>query len=400
MDIDPAAVAAARRRLPHADITLADTLTRPPERHFDVVVGNPPYLSQLARRTSRGGRSALGGGPYADTAALFLTLAARMTRPGGRFALVLAQSILASRDTAPIRHEVLAGSAMRSLWVAGCSMFDASVHTVIASFERGGVAGPVERYVGADFEPIADGAPPTAGSPTWSSLLADVVGVPPVTLNASRTIGNLATATADFRDQYYGLVGFVGDEIDGPPLVTSGLIDVGRCAWGERPVRFAKAVYRAPRVAVPPALAAWAKARLVPKVLVATQTPVVEAVVDATGAWLPSVPVISVIPRQPDKVWHVGAVLCAPAVSAWAAATYLGAGMTTTAIKLSASQVATIPIPLQQGNWDDAAAALRDCDIIACANAMQDAYEVDDPALWQWWSSRAKLTPNERPPAG
>ena len=86
----------------------------------------------------------------------------------------------------------------------------------------------------------------------------------------------LATATADFRDQYYGLVPHVADAGDGAPLVTSGLLDVGRCAWGERPARFARRSFAAPRVpvdALPPALQAWAAGRLVPKVLVATQTP-------------------------------------------------------------------------------------------------------------------------------
>ena len=68
-------------------------------RTFDVVVGNPPYLSQLAAATTRGGASRHGGGPYADAAVEFLALAVRMARSGGgRVGLVLPQSILASRD--------------------------------------------------------------------------------------------------------------------------------------------------------------------------------------------------------------------------------------------------------------------------------------------------------------
>ena len=45
------------------------------DERFDVVVGNPPFLNQLASATSRGGRSRFGGGPYADAAAEFLALA-------------------------------------------------------------------------------------------------------------------------------------------------------------------------------------------------------------------------------------------------------------------------------------------------------------------------------------
>jgi type I restriction-modification system DNA methylase subunit len=59
------------------------------EQQFDAVVGNPPFLNQLATSTSRGGRSKYGGGPYADSAAEFLSLAVRLVRPGGRVGLVL-----------------------------------------------------------------------------------------------------------------------------------------------------------------------------------------------------------------------------------------------------------------------------------------------------------------------
>ena len=52
------------------------------DRQFDAVVGNPPFLNQLAAATSRGGRSKFGGGPYADSAAEFLSLAIRLTTIG------------------------------------------------------------------------------------------------------------------------------------------------------------------------------------------------------------------------------------------------------------------------------------------------------------------------------
>ena len=77
VDIDPAAVAAAAAALgPGADLRTGDALDGAvPAGPFDVVVGNPPFLNQLAAGTSRGGRSRWGGGAYADTAALFLSLA-------------------------------------------------------------------------------------------------------------------------------------------------------------------------------------------------------------------------------------------------------------------------------------------------------------------------------------
>jgi hypothetical protein len=301
--------------------------------------------------------------------------------------LVLPHSILATRDTAPIRVEALATARLESLWWAGEVMFDAAVLTCVAAFVRGEAQGPVRRARGATFSPLpdADGRD-LCRRPTWSHLVADAAGIPPLTIGAGPLLGALATATADFRDQYYGLVPHVSDDGEGAPLVTSGLIDVGRCAWGERPARFARRSFAAPRVpldALPPSLQVWAAARLVPKVLVATQTRVIEAVVDPTGRWLPSVPVLTVVPRAPADLWRVGAVLCAPAASAWAATTYLGAGLSAGVIKLSAAQVLTLPVPEEP--WDDAAAALAAGDVDACAHSMDAAYGTD---LFDWWAER------------
>lgn len=96
-DVDPDALAAivdARVRGIHAD-----ALTHPwDDAGFDIVVGNPPYLSQMAAATTRGGSSRHGGGPYADAAVEFLALAVELARAdGGRVGLVLPQSILGVR---------------------------------------------------------------------------------------------------------------------------------------------------------------------------------------------------------------------------------------------------------------------------------------------------------------
>jgi hypothetical protein len=389
IDIDVTAAAAARDALGSCgDVRVGDALDGAVlATPFDVVVGNPPFLNQLASATSRGGRSRWGGGAYADAAALFLALAVESARPdGGRVGLVLPHSVLATRDTAPIRASTLAAARLDALWWAGEAMFDAEVLTCAATFVRGERQGRVRRWRGAAFEPLpdADGRD-LQQRPTWSHLVADVAGIPPVPVGG-RPLATMATATADFRDQYYGLVDHVTDDGDGVPLVTSGLIDAGRCAWGERPARFARRSFVAPRVPIeslPPALQAWAASRLVPKVLVATQTRVIEAAVDAAGAWLPSVPVITVAPRDGADLWRLGAVLCAPATTAWAAATYLGAALSAAAIKLSAAQVLTVPVPDRP--WDDAAAALASGDVEHCARLMDAAYGTD---LFDWWSDR------------
>ena len=165
--------------------------------------------------------------------------------------------------------------------------------------------------------------------------MADAAG-DPAGCARRRTAGRsatVATATADFRDQYYGLVPHVSaTTATGPPLVTSGLIErrpVRRGASGRHASPGAR--FDAPRVRVDRLRRAAAgvgrSAGSCPRCSWPRRRASIEAVVDADGAWLPSVPVVTVTPHEADDLWRVGAVLCAPAASAWAAATYLGAAL-------------------------------------------------------------------------
>ena len=117
VDIDAAAGAAARRRCPEATIIVADALDRDwREGPFDLVIGNPPFLSQLAAATARGGASARGGGPYADVAVEFLALAAELVAPDGRVSLVLPRSVLSARDAGPVRRSIDRRASMHWSW--------------------------------------------------------------------------------------------------------------------------------------------------------------------------------------------------------------------------------------------------------------------------------------------
>ncbi len=331
VDIDPATAAAG-------GFVCDDALTRDwGPRLFDMVVGNPPFLSQMARLTTRGGRSRFGGGPYADAAGEFLALATRLVRPGGRVGLVLPQSLLAARDAAGIRAAVDEVAALRWMWWSETKMFDAAVRVWAGVWEVGGAPGLVRRAHGPDFADIAPIPMPSA----WSGLIAGTDVAP----HEGPVLGDIARFAVDFRDQYYGLVGAVGDRVDGPPLVTSGLIDPGVCHWGRRPVRFAKQTYSAPRVALDrlaPAMQQWAAARLVPKILIANQTRVIEAVHDTRGEWLPGVPVITCLTDDPE---HVMAVLATPAALEWVRHHAAGSGLSAGTVRLSPRLLASIPLP-------------------------------------------------------
>lgn len=395
VDVDPQAVTAAQDRLgAHADVIHADALGYPwGDRRFDLVIGNPPFLSPL---TAGNTTHATAGAQYADTAVAFWLLAHRLAEPtGGRVAFVLPVSVLANRDAAPARAQVARQAAWRWWWWADKPVFpDAQVITGALVTERGATPAPVQRQVGADFAHASPVTPPAVFGESWGWLVADWLGLPPLgvdRLTTAGTLGEYAIARADFRDQFYGLQGAVVEAGDGPPLITSGLIDPGRCDWGERPVRFAGERFGRPTVeveALSPRMQAWAQRRLVPKVLVASQTRTIEAVADPQGRWLPGVPVVSVVPHDPAEVMALAAVLTSPVASLWLAHRAAGSGRSTGVIRVSAPVLHDLPWP--RGPLGDAVAALDDGDVLGCATAMLAAYGVEGSqaeVLFDWWRS-------------
>lgn len=270
----------------------------------------------------------------------------------------------------------------------------------------------VRRWRGPAVTP-APAAPerPAAGTdPTsWAPLVAGLRGVPAVALRGA-PLPEATGASAGFRDQFYGLVPHVREATGAlaeRPLVTSGLIDLAGCAWGVRPARYAKARWAAPVVdldtlaAADPALARWVGDRLVPKVVVATQTRVIEAAVDIDGRWVPSTPVLA-LPAAPKRLWHLLAALLAPAASAWALHETAGTALVPDALKLSAAQLRRLPGPVDECAWDEGAAAARAAQLAATAGereaaldalgaAMGAAHGIAGPEaeeLRRWWRAR------------
>jgi hypothetical protein len=207
-------------------------------------------------------------------------------------------------------------------------------------------------------------------------------------------LGDRAWAGAGFRDEFYGIAAAVGDDVVvGPPLVTSGLIDPGRCRWGEHTVRVARRAFEAPRVdldRLPPSVRRWADRQLVPKVLVASQTKVLEAVADPDGAWLPGVPVVTVAPHHGPAtgVWEIAAALTNPVTSAIVVGAAAGSGLSASTVRVAAGALERLPLPA--GGLAVAAEALRAGDVDGCATAATKAYGIDPAgergrALLEWW---------------
>jgi N-6 DNA Methylase len=387
MDADPLAVELCRFALAtvrdHVRCVdgLLDVLPKGWPGQFDAVIGNPPFLNQLESATARSERvrrelaARFGGAirPYTDTAALFLLRGLEITRRGGRIGMIQPRSFLASRDGAPVRERLMERCALEGLWEDGERVFGAGVRVCAPVLTVGATTGALVRtWTGPRFRARAGAPSEGIGARSWAPLLADARKIPRVNVGSSRTLGEIATATADFRDQFYGLRGCIVEDEDVAPgrraefprLITSGLIEPARCLWGEKECRLLGRRWRAPRADLAriegAGLGAWARARLVPKVLLATQTRVLEAIVDEDGTMLPVTPVITIVPRDAADVWRVGVGAMSPVACAWAARWFGGAGLSPGAIKLSARQCLMLPIPERDDTWKWAALKFRD----------------------------------------
>lgn len=392
---------------------------------FDLVIGNPPFLSQLATETARSDgysarlRQRFGDAVagLTDTAVLFLLLAVDAAkRGGGVVCLIQPISVLSTRDAADARNAVLAGAAMRAVWICEDKVFDASVRVCAPIFVRGHAPGEVELLHNRQFAPAGSVRASALAEGRWSTLLATIKGVPERELRSAGSVRDIASATADFRDQYYGLRGCVvdlaaADDFTFPPLVTSGLLDPAKVLWGHRSTRFDKVTYECPRVDVSrlaPRLQEWVRSRLRPKLMLATQTKVLEAFVDSTGRFLPSVPIVTVTANDVGDLWRLGALLSSPPVTLVAARRHLGAALSSDALKLGASDVLGLPLPADLDAWTVAAkhfqracvAATRDVrssELRASATLMCVAFGLEnDEELMTWWVDRLPARRGER----
>ncbi len=436
LDIDPVAVQVADAALglwgsENSDgwvrcddhLVCADTLVLGLEafdsrgRGFDVVVGNSPFQNQLGSSTARSSvagqklrsRWNVAAGPYADTAAFFLLAGLELAGGDGVVVLVSPQSVLVAGDSELIRRRLTSRAALTGLWVADRGVFDAGVRVCAPVLRVGAASGAVRRWTGGDVSATAEAAS-VPSSRSWSPLVADILGVPPVAPRSAGVLGDTCSATAGFRDQFYGLARHTveregrGDAFR--PLLTVGMIDPLRNRWGTGPFKYHGERWTEPAVdmasleAADKTLARWVRDREVPKLLVGTQTKVIEVVVDEAGEFVASTPVIAVVP-EPERLWHIAAALTSPTLSAVAFLRAAGAALSADTLKLSARQLLALPVPFDTAAWDEGArlakvaagaeqaehweAALDELGIV-----MGHAYELGDDAgpVLTWWRSR------------
>lgn len=465
IDLDPVAVAVCRVELalwcaahtghvhlpPETHVVVADGLeARPrtwpgwPVDGFDLVVGNPPFGSQLLRRTARDPARAARivaafGLPrmgYVDEAVLFLVAALDLVRVGGRVTMILPRSVLAARDAGEIRADLARRADLEELWIGTGAEFVADVQVWAPSFRRraaraveacadsAATPGPVARSIGATFHPVTPARGVLPEDASWGHLVGDLfdgflLTDTDVLRHATETLSSVAELTAGFRSQFYGLAPHVVERahIDSDrrrrtaQLVTSGVIDPLHDRRMTTAVTFAGRHLDVPVVDVSAVeahddrLGRWVNARLVPKVLVASQGAVVEAIVDTEGDLLPSTPVISVEPR-PDldvDVHLIAAALCAPVVSAWVRNVAAGSGLSARSVRVSARLLAAAPLPVDRDAWQRGAVLVREAtaaarageselwhnrlDELAAVMTVAHGLEPDHPVV-AWWHTQ------------
>ena len=427
-DIDPISAAVARtalrfwaggevddldRRVVVGDTLACGRAVWPAHDGFDLVIGNPPFLNQLQRASTRTretaqqlverfGDAARG---YVDSSALFMLAGLDLAAPGGVVLLIQPQSCLSARDSDRVRRAIDERATLEGLWFCRDRIFDASVR-VCAPMIRAAHRAPsrVLRWVDRDVEPASTVTRQLDGGGAWSGLVGDLLGIPSLTLASGSTLADIGCrATSGFRDQFYGFVDVTHEAADRPDatmrLVTVGMIDPLGLGWGTRAARFARRDFTAPVVdvgALDPSLRAWVDARRGPKLLVATQTKVIEVAVDGRGDCVPLTPVIELRPPE-GWLWRVAAALTNPVATAFACGLGAGTALALDAIKLSARQLLCLPIPTDDDLWDrggELAAAIaaatgdRSALFRALAETMCAAYGQPAEPLTTWWLAR------------
>ncbi len=380
------------------NVEVMDSLERWPRSwpDADLIIGNPPFASPLKSGAIPDAAAAYRNhhsevlGPYADLAAIHLWRASQLLHDGGRLAFVAPVSIVNARDTGRLWERFEAEADAVSVLLPESNPFEASVRVFVPVFE-------VRRQAASERRSLPH-------------AVGDAIGLPNLPdLEAAPTLSSICEATSGFRDEFYGLADVVAEEaaIEGKDvrkLVTVGSIDPMSCSWGLRPTRFAKAKWERPVVdnsQLVGKVAQFVGGQGQPKVLVATQTKVLEPVVDPIGDLVGVTPTIVVTGPRPA---HVAAVLLAPPVNAIAVQRWFGTGLSDATLRPTASTLLELPLPGDTSAWDDAAKVIEedaqvidgfqsapDPDRIRHVAALMNGAYGADPEVLSWWLERSGL---------
>jgi hypothetical protein len=243
---------------------------------FDAFLGNPPFINAIEGGLSTTYKVWLASRPHhltgtADFAFHFLAQAHNLTRPAGAVGLLMPRPFLNAQSASQLRRELVDARPPAVLFSPkGSSSFasaNVKVVAVVLCTRRGGrcLSG-----VPGDLREVA-----IQSQNWWSAISSSAIASQIVQSNVQRLGDVFDVAASMTTENAYQLKAILEDhaKTDWPRLVTTGLIDPGKCLWGQVACRYLKSTYRHPVICPSRQMSADLKRRLVtaarPKMLVA-----------------------------------------------------------------------------------------------------------------------------------
>ncbi|WP_276941380.1 HsdM family class I SAM-dependent methyltransferase [Ferrimicrobium acidiphilum] len=366
---------------------------------FDLVVGNPPFLSPRLRSLRYEGSNGVEWSKLrhsypditratTDLSAYFVARAFGHLRVGGVCAMIVPISFLSSDGASQVRRVIEGQGEVLKVDRLPDDAFAASVATVCLW---------VRRSSEQTTRPNSDGM-------SWGSWIAES---PRLELPPSLRVKDLARVTAGFRDEFYQVAAQV-EEADNPPVALADqgwhrVLTVGHLGWreplwGHRPVRIGGRALLHPVVssAALSSMKSAMRALLIPKLVIAPQKRVVAPWIDYEGSVVPLTPVISVLAADSSglSLSLLAAALASPVAAAFLEHRCAGTALSAKALKFSARDVGEVPLPLNREAWERAGhlwPAWRAGRLWPYLDAIRDAYSVETSVwseLLDWWLPR------------
>lgn len=374
---------------------------------FDVIIGNPPFLNRIENET-RGSQLQLSsikakfrrlGKGYANYASIFLAQAFDLLKDSGILVFIQPESLVSTKDSKPVRDYILSRGSMVHLWVATENVFEgAAVRTIAPVFHKELGKSSLTRSIKLICEEVST-TEIIKSATTWGHLIADLYGIPRVsTLFGKESLSSIAEIqSGDFIGNFYKISPHLEDDVNGElHVITVGIIDLLQNHWGRKQTKINKNKYLYPSISKEklfsiPGIQNWAVQVLRRKILLATQTRRIEFIIDNDGNLIPSVPAISVIPRNGVDIFELATLFMTPALNAYLLNQFVGAGMTSEVLKLSKSQIEAIPLPINRETWTQASALLKNALstdeflLTKIGNLMNTSYELPGDLALDWW---------------
>ncbi len=377
---------------------------------FDLVFGNPPFLSPRLRSQRYLPVNGVDwgelrrlypdiAGPTTDLSAYFVARAFAQLRVGGICAMIVPISFLSSEGAAKVRAVIEDQGEVLQVDRLPADSFVASVNTVCVWMQK-------RRDTSSTAE---------LGWTSWGSWIAES---PSLELVVRHRLVEVARVTAGFRDEFYqvaravseeprvGEVAQLGDDdrcrvTRWHRVLTVGHLGWGEPRWGARAVKIGGQKFLRPVIAraTLETMSPSIRGLLRPKLVVAPQKKIVAPWVDAGGTTIPLTPVVSVLPHQSasSDLSRLAAAIGSPVAAAFLEQRCAGTALSASALKFSARDLGQLPLPSDQAAWSRAGRVwppTDDASLSLYLGAMRGAYGIEGQSwsdLVRWWLARAGL---------